>query len=317
MTFLDFNTKFPTEKAVVDYYVKIRYKNVLICPHCHSEVNVYRYRKRIKVVQCKNCNNTFSVFTGTIFEHTSTDMRKWFYAIHLFLNAKKGISGYQLQREIGVTYKCAWRILKQLRLAMGNIKNQKLFKTIVEIDETYVGGKPRREYDSENNIVQNPVRIHKRGRGTDKIPVVGIKERKSGTVYARVMMPNDQGKKLTGKQLIAVLEAVCKDKTTVITDDFRGYDILDRDNEKNFKRLTVNHSIGQYSAGNGVHTNGIENFWSVFKRSWYGIYHHISIKYLQNYVNECCFRNNHRADLRQFDSLLNQALLGIPLEEAA
>jgi len=91
-----------------------------------------------------------------------------------------------------------------------------------------------------------------------------------------------------------------------MTDDFRGYDILDRKNVSNYKRYVVNHSMGQYSAGNGIHTNGIESFWSLLKRSWYGIYHHISVKYLQNYVNECCFRNNHKEDRNIFNLLLKQ-----------
>jgi transposase-like protein len=317
MDFLSFNAKFPTEKAVVDHYVRIRYHNVITCPHCGEKVYVYRRRKLIKVVQCKNCNNSFSVLKGTIFEHSSTNMIKWFYAIHLFLNAKKGISGYQLQREIKVTYKCAWRILKQLRFAMGNEKNQRLFRTIVEIDETYVGGKPRRIYDENNNVLPKEQRQIKRGRGTKKIPVVGIKERKSGMIYARVMSANEEGKKLSGKQLIAVLDAVCRNKTKVITDDFRGYDILDKETEKGYKRFVVNHSIGQYSAGKGIHTNGIENFWSILKRGWYGIYHHISVKYLQYYVNEFCFRNNHKNDINPFNSLLRQALIKEPERKSA
>ena len=317
MTFLEFNAKFPTEKAVVDHYIRIRYHNILICPHCGSKVMVYRRRKRIKVVHCKNCNNSFSVFKGTIFEHSSTSMVKWFYAIHLLLNSKKGISGYQLQREIGVSYKCAWRILRQLRLSMGNVKNQKLFKTIVEIDETYVGGKPRRQYDDDNNVIPKENRLVKRGRGTSKIPVVGVKDRRSGMIYARVMMANNEGKKLSGKQLIAVLDSICRNKTKVITDDFSGYDILNKETEKGYKRFVVNHSIGQYSAGGGIHTNGIENFWSIFKRGWYGIYHHISVKYLQYYVNEFCFRNNHREDVNPFNSLLRQALIKEPGKKSA
>ena len=312
MNFLDFNRKFPSEIEVVDHYINIRYNNILTCPHCNSQTKVYRYRKRIKIVQCKNCNNTFSVFKGTIFEHTSTDMRKWFYAIHLFLNAKKGISGYQLKREIGVTYKCAWRILKQLRLSMGNVNEQKLFTTIVEIDETYIGGKPRRQYNADKSIVSREYRTYKRGRGTNKIPVVGIKERFSGLVYAKVMTENEEGKKLSGKQLISVLDSICKNETIVVTDDFRGYDILNKKTEKGYVRFVVNHSIGQYSAGNGIHTNGIENFWSIFKRGWFGIYHHISFKYLQYYVNEFCFRNNNRNNINSFNALLKQALIKIP-----
>jgi len=309
MTIIEFLQRFPSEKDAINHFFKIRYNNVITCPHCNSKEKIYRYRNRFKFAQCKKCNNTFSVFTGTIFEHSSTDIRKWFYAIHLFLNAKKGISGYQLKREIGVTYKTAWRILKQIRIAMGNKKEKDVFETIVEIDETYVGGKPRRYYDNDNKIVKNPDVIHKRGRGTKKIPVVGIKDRITGKIHAKVMLPNDEGKKLTGKQLISVLDSVCKNKVTVISDDFRGYDILDKKTDNNYQRYTVNHSIGQYSAGKGIHTNGIENFWSIFKRGWYGIYHHMSVKYLQNYVNEYCFRNNNRGNNQIYDVLLRQSVL--------
>jgi len=131
-------------------------------------------------------------------------------------------------------------------------------------------------------------------------------------IYAKVMTANDGGRKLSGKQLIAVLGAVCRNKTKLITDDFRGYEILNRDTERGYKRFVVNHSIGQYSAGNGIHTNSIETFWSVFKRGWYGIYHHINVKYLQYYVNEFCFRNNHREDINPFNSMLRQALIKEP-----
>jgi len=310
MTFLEFNEKFSTDKSVIDHFLKIRYKEGLVCPHCGSRIRISRYRQRIKFIQCNDCNNTFSVFTGTIFEHSSTDLTKWFYAIHLVLNAKKGISGYQLKREIGVTYKCAWRMLRQIRLAMGNINEEPIFKAIVEIDETYIGGKPRRFYNQNNRIVPHPSGMYKRGRGTKKDVVVGIKERTSGLVHAEVVLPNIQGKRLTGNQLLEIIKKVCKNRTTVITDDFRGYDVLNKKKNHTFQRYYVNHSMHQYSDGKGIHTNGIESFWSILKRSWYGIYHHISTKYLQNYVNECCFRNNHRNDLNIFDSLLKQSDFG-------
>jgi len=144
MTFFEFNSKFPTEQAAINYFYKIRYNGVLSCPHCGAKVNLYR-TSRQKVCICHSCENTFSPFADTIFRKSTTDMRKWFYAIHLILNGKKGISGCHIQRELGVTYKTAWRMLKQIREAMGNVDMKKTFDVFVEIDETYIGGKPRKE----------------------------------------------------------------------------------------------------------------------------------------------------------------------------
>ncbi|MDR1219040.1 MAG: IS1595 family transposase [Treponema sp.] len=129
-------------------------------------------------------------------------MRKWFYAIHLILNDKKGISGCQLQREVGITYKTAWRMLKQIRGAMGNRDMKETFDVFVEIDETYVGGKPRKEnkrLDEGGSVIPSDKPKNKRGRGTKETPVVGVKERNSKQVYAQVMLPNEEGKKLSGK----------------------------------------------------------------------------------------------------------------------
>jgi transposase-like protein len=311
MTFLDFNKRFPTEKAAIDHFVEVRYKGMLTCPHCGAIVKVYRYRERAKVCHCKNCNDSFSPFTNTIFENSSTDMRKWFYAIHLFLNAKKGVSASNIQREVGVTYKTAWRMLQQIRIAMGNEKDAKAFEAIVEVDETYVGGRPRRDnvrLDTEGNPILGVKEPSKRGRGTSKTPVVGVKERESGNVYAKVMLPDEAGKKLTGKQLLEVIEAACKEGATVISDDFKGYWILDDKRCKKYVHLTVNHSLGEFSAGNGVHTNNIENFWSIVKRGHHGVYHSWSVKYLQRYIDEFCFRANHRKDVGAFDTLLRQSV---------
>jgi transposase-like protein len=311
MTFFTFNQMFPTEQSAVNYFIHKRYSDTLVCPHCGSVVQIYRYRNRPKVFKCTACNNTFSPFSNTIFEKSSTDMRKWFYAIHLALNAKKGISGCQLQRELGVTYKTAWRILQQIRIAMGNKNMAKTFDALVEIDETYVGGKPRKEnvkLDKNGTVISSDKEPLKRGRGTDKTPVVGVKERNSKKVYARVALPNEQGQKLTGKQLLNILDTVCADNTTVVSDDFSGYNILDKKHDNNFIHFTVNHSIGQFSDGKGVHTNNIENFWSILKRGWVGTYHHWSVKYMQRYVNEFCFRQNERKNTAVFDVLLKQAV---------
>lgn len=291
MTFFEFQNRFPNEISIINYFADIRYKNGIKCNHCSSD-KVYHRTSEPKLFDCNSCGNSFSVFTGTIFEHSSTDLRKWFYAIHLFLNSKKGISGLQLQREIGVTYKTAWRMLRQIRLAMDNSKDRKLFETVVEIDETYIGGKPRQSNDRKNDK-------NKRGRGTKKTPVVGILNRNDKQVVAKVALPNKKGKKLTSKQLLAILDKVAKENTDVISDEFTSYIPLENTFHKHF---VINHTVN--FVDNGLHTNNIESFWAILKRGIYGIYHHVSLKHLQNYVNEFCFRYNYRNSDNQFDLLL-------------
>jgi transposase-like protein len=206
-------------------------------------------------------------------------------------------------------------MLRQIRTAMGNEDTAKAFSALVEIDETYVGGRPRREnavLDKDGIPVPPEKEPAKRGRGTDKTPVIGVRERSSGKVYTQVALPNEKGQKLTGKQLLGVPEKVTADGTTVVSDDFSGYKILDKNLPNGFVHLTVNHSAGQFSAGNGVHTNGIENFWSMLKRMQYGTYHKISVKYLRRYVDECAFRYGNRKNPQIFDTLLKQAILTHP-----
>lgn len=310
MTFIELQEKFPTEQSIIAHFRTIRYKNGLLCPHCGSTQKVGTRADQPKLCNCNHCHNTFSIFTGTIFEKSSTNLTKWFYAVHLFLNAKKGISALQLQREIGTTYKTAWRMLKQIRIAMGNENLTKSFEMIVEVDETYVGGKPRKENNNLQFTTPKPKDTSTTGRGTKKTPVIGIKERGTGRVYARVALPNEEGKKLTGKQLLAVISAVTKPNTVVMTDDFKGYNIMNHEktNPEKFTHISVCHSLGEFSAGKGLHTNGIESFWAILKRAIIGNYHHVSTKYLQNYVNECCFRQNNRGD-NAFDKLLLQSVL--------
>lgn len=300
MDFFEFQRLFPTKEKVIQYFIKIRYPKGAVCNRCGSQ-RVSQRSDRPRFFQCNQCNDSFSIFKETVFEKTTTDLRKWMYAIHLFLNAKKGVSGLQLQREIKVTYKTAWRMLKQIRQAMGNKESQKQFEAIIEMDETYVGGKPRKgnkykEDDDEDNH-------NKRGRGSKKTPVVGVLERNGKKVHARVALPNKEGKKLSGKQLLAILNEVCKGDATIMTDQFRAYNLL---KNNNFIHLKVDHTK-EYVSGN-VHCNSMESFWAILKRGVYGIYHQISVKYLQSYVNEFCFRYNNRDVRMAFDLVLQNAI---------
>lgn len=293
MTFMEFLEMFPSEEKVIEHFIKIRYPDGVTCNHCGSK-KVYQRNDNKKFFQCNDCHNSFSVLKSTIFEKTTTDLRIWMYAIHLFLNGKKGISGLQLKRETGVTYKTAWRILKQIRTAMGNVEIKDLFETFIEIDECYIGGKPRK-FDNDGTH-------NKRGRGTKKIPVVGVIEREKKRVFARVALPNKQGKKLTGMQLLSILNQVCKQESVIITDEFSGYNILKK---TAYIRLMIDHAK-EYANGE-IHTNNIESFWATLKRGVYGVYHHISVKYLQSYVDEFCFRYNNRQN-NMFDMVLKQAI---------
>jgi transposase-like protein len=307
MTSWEVTKKFPTDEEVISYYLTIRYPDGVSCNRCGSK-KVYQERKRRKVFSCNNCKTTFSPFKGTIFEHSSTELSKWMFAIHMFLNAKKGISAMHLQREIGVTYKTAWRMLKLIRLAMGNTEQKEFFNAIVEIDETYIGGKPRKKRNKNDDNNDNgglSAHTNKRGRGTNKTAVVGVLNRNSKQVYALVAEPNDEGERLTSKQLMGILSTVSKpdNGNTIMTDEFKGYNALAKNN---FVHLCVNHSK-EFSNGN-IHTNNIEGFWAILKRGIYGIYHHVSVKYLQRYINEFCFRYNNR-DNDMFDLVMRQSVL--------
>ena len=307
MTIFDFHKRFPTEKSAIDFIIKGKYNGTYVCPFCGCVHNIYRDKANNgKDLYCNNCKSHFSVLTGTIFENTHLDIRMWLYAINLVMVAKKGISACQLQRELGMkSYKGAWRMLHIIREVMGKEEYKNTFEAIVEIDETYVGGKPRKDnvhFERETND-----KFNKRGRGSSsKTPVIGVKERSSGRVHCVVATANANGQKLTGKQLLKVLNDACKEGTTVMTDQYSGYNVIDEgrvENTKNFIRIMVNHEV-EFSKGDGKHTNGIESFWAIVKRGVYGIYHHVSVKHMQTYMDEFCFRMNHRKVEDGFASLV-------------
>jgi hypothetical protein len=137
--------------------------------------------------------------------------------------------------------------------------------------------------------------------------VIGAAERNSKKVLAKAALPNENGQKLSGRQLLSVLDEVRKKDTTVAGDDFTGYNILDKKTKNNCFHVTVNHSLGEFSAGDGIHTNSIESFWSLAKREYIGARRHYSVKYMQNYIDEMCFRQNNRKNPEVFETLLKQA----------
>lgn len=146
MNCFEFTKRFPNENAAIDFIVDTRYKDGYVCPRCGSiHKGIYHQNYDHRKLYCNNCKHEFSALKGTIFENTHLDLRMWLYAINLVLIARKGISALQLQRELGIgSYPSAWRMLHQIRKAMEKEEYKETFEAIVEIDETYVGGKPRK-----------------------------------------------------------------------------------------------------------------------------------------------------------------------------
>ncbi len=286
MNIIEIYKQYPTHDDCIAHLEKVRWPGGPRCPYCGSDKasalpKEHRYH-------CYNCHTSYSVTVNTIFHDTKLDLQKWFLAISLVLNAKKGISSRQLARDIEVNKNTAWYMGMRIRRAM--IEHGELLKGIVEADETYVGGKPRKGNGPKNS------EHHKRGRGTDKIPVVGVIER-NGKVKARV------AKDLKSKSLARFIrEKVQIEGATVMTDEFSGYCRL-----KYFvKHETVNHQVA-YVCGN-IHTNNMESFWAILKRGIIGQYHKVSARHLGKYVDEFCYRFNHRKDVDVFALTLSRAV---------
>lgn len=279
MNIIQVYKRFPTQDSCVAHLEKVRWEGKPKCPYCKS-LNSTPMPKQ-KRHHCNACNTSYSVTVATIFHKTKIDLQKWFLAIALILNAKKGISARQLSRDLEVNKNTAWFLAMRIRRAM--LQDFKLLSGIVEMDETYVGGKPRKGSG-------------KRGRGTKKTPVVGMIER-GGRVKART------AKNVTAKVLTSLVrENVEVALSTMMTDEFKGYSRLGAI----VTHKSVNHSKA-YVDGD-VHTNGIEGFWALLKRGIVGQYHKVSARHLPRYIDEFCFRYNNRENANVFDVLLLKSL---------
>jgi transposase len=281
-TLQQFNADYPSDDACLMHVFLMRWpEGRAMCEKCDAERKHYRVKGRTAFA-CDHCGNHIYPLAGTIFEKSTTSLRTWFYAMYQMGSTRCGVSAKQIQRETGVTYKTAWRIFKQIRTLMS--EEISLEGSSVEMDETYVGGKGRRG--------------SKRGRGAKhKICVVGAVER-GGRVVAIA------GSDASSKTLHAVAKEYILPESIVYTDEWRGYNGLDKVNGYEHRR--INHSEKVYVMGD-IHTNTIEGFWSLVKRGIGGVYHSVSKKYLQTYLDEYSFRYNRRNYAQpMFTSLLEQ-----------
>lgn len=289
---MEFMREFPDDATCLDWLWRNRYApdgEHAHCPICDDDRAFKRYEtaQQRQSWTCTACGHHLHPTAGTIFHKSSTSLHLWFYAMYLMTSTRCGISAKQLERELGVTYKTAWRMANLIRHELMEQDDAPMTGT-VEMDETYHGGHRRAN------------RGGKRGRpgpGSHKVPVFGAVER-GGRVMA-VTVPNVR--KVT---LMPHVERRVLPATTVYTDELKSYNGLAA---RGYFHERVNHSENVYVSGT-VHTNTIEGFWSLMKRGIGGVYHAVSAKHLQGYLNEYAWRYNHRADGRaQFETLLLRA----------
>lgn len=295
MNLLELFQRFQQNEEAIHFFERVRWKNKVICPYCESDKTCKHHVKGRKRWQCWGCHRPFSVTVGTIFHYTHIPLNKWFMLIALMLNAKKGLSACQAARDLGMRRPTVWSMMHRIRKAMETSQDE-LLKGIVEMDETYIGGKPRKGKKNDDGTPNLP------GRGTKKTPIVGMVER-GGSVKTSVASKYE----LKGKDLKKLVrKGIDLEETILVTDEYKGYLGM-----KNLIcHLSVNHQK-TYADGD-VHTNTIESFWAILKRGMIGQFHKVSKKYLQNYLHEFEYRYNHRNANNSvtFENLLERTCYG-------
>ena len=277
-------THFKDKKTCLDFIVEKRWGSNPFCPHCYDD-EIYKFKTRY-IFKCKGCKKQFSPLKKTIFDNSKIQLTKWMAAIYLHTSHKKGISSIQLSKDIAVTQKTAWFMLGRIRhlILSGSMEFNDKLDGIVEIDETYVGGKEKNKH------------AHKRVKGTQgrstktKVAVLGMVERGGRLIAKKVDSVN-------GENLVPIVRDNIAASATIFTDEWRGYTKLKYSHDHS----TVNHGTSEYVNGN-THVNTIEGFWSHFKRSIFGIYHVVSPKHIDLYIAESAFRYNTR-NLTEFERI--------------
>jgi transposase-like protein len=275
---------FADEEKARDFLESKRWPNGAVCPRCKA-VEVYKltakpdskHPVRRGVYKCAKCREQFTVRIGTIFEESKIPLCKWLMAIHLMTSSKKGVSSHQIARECGITQKSAWFLNHRIREAMKKEPMASMLQGVVEADECYIGGKPRKKTGP-----------HKRGAGTEKAPVMVLVERDGPAHCIPIAQVNS--KTLRGE----VAVTVAKD-AIIMTDELHSYRGVREDRSMH---RTVQHGIQEYARmdrdGVNVHINTAESFFALLKRGHYGIFHKISKKHLHRYCTEFGFRWDRR-----------------------
>ncbi len=278
LSFHVLDERFTDPLKAAEYLESLRWPNGPVCPHCgNGDRRHYPLKSKTRrLYKCAACRKQFTVTVGTIFEASHIPLNKWLLAFFLLCSSKKGMSAHQLHRMLKITYKSAWFMCHRIREAMKEPPFQAALTGVVEADETYIGGKARYRTKRYQGVT-------KTGRGVDKTPVVALVER--GGRARSLRIANVTGAELKG----AVRDHVARE-AHIITDSFRSYAGLSADFASH---ETVNHALDEWVRGH-IHTNTVENFFSILKRGIDGVYHHVSEAHLPSYLAEFDFRYNNR-----------------------
>jgi transposase-like protein len=275
-TLLEAVEYFADPDNALHYLAAKRWPDGVVCPHC-DEANPMFLKTR-RIWKCRKCRKQFSVKVGTTFEDSAIPLGKWLAAVWLISNCKNGVSSYEIARDIGVTQKTAWFMLHRIRLALQDARKGGKLSGEVEADETFIGGKARNMHAKKRRE-----KIHGRGP-VDKTIVAGVLER-GGKVRTKVVT------KRRKKQLQGLIRDNVESGSALFTDELKSYDGLGSD----YAHEVINHA--ETYVRERVHTNGMENFWSLLKRGLHGTYISVEPFHLFRYLDEQAFRYNNRKDL--------------------